>query len=60
MDRLMSVLLEVLISSGYLKSAPSSLTEEKIRRLVRRLDLSAEDAELWLGIFRQIRWKIPV
>ena len=60
MDRLMSVLLEVLISSGYLKSAPSSLTEEKIHRLVRRLDLSAEDAELWLGIFRQIRWKIPV
>jgi tRNA/rRNA methyltransferase len=58
-DRLMAVLLDVLVSSGYLKAEPSSLTQEKIRRLVRRLNLSAEDAELWLGIFRQIRWKIP-
>ncbi len=32
-------------------------TEEKIRRLVRRLHLSARDAELTLGIFRQILWK---
>ena len=57
MDRLTAVLLEVLKSSGYLKSVPSSLTEEKIRRLVRRLNLSAEDTELWLGIFRQVQWK---
>ncbi len=56
-DRLTTLLLEVLISSSYLKSAPSSSTEEKIRRLVRRLNLSAEDVELWLGIFRQIQWK---
>ena len=33
-------------------------TEMKIRRLVRRMDLSAHDAEIWLGILRQILWKI--
>jgi len=30
----------------------------KIRRLVRRLDLSAHDAEIWLGMFRQIQWRL--
>ena len=29
-----------------------------MRRLVRRLDLSAHDAEIWLGILRQIRWRL--
>ena len=33
-------------------------TRMKIRRLVRRMDLSAHDAEVWLGMLRQIRWKL--
>jgi TrmH family RNA methyltransferase len=65
LERLTSLLLDALRSSGYLKSHPSGSqkrrpaapTEEKIRRLVRRLCLSAPDAELTLGIFRQILWK---
>ncbi|MGA2846831.1 MAG: hypothetical protein ABSF68_15575 [Candidatus Acidiferrales bacterium] len=32
--------------------------EERIRRLVRRLDLPARDAVIWLGIMRQILWKM--
>jgi TrmH family RNA methyltransferase len=40
------------------KAATTSLSEEKIRRLVRRLNLSAIDAELLLGMIRQVRWSM--
>jgi tRNA/rRNA methyltransferase len=66
LERLTTLLLDALRSSGYLKSNPTSPqkrrsaapTEEKIRRLVRRLHLSAADADLTLGILRQIFWKL--
>ena len=65
LERLTALLLEALRSSGYLKASPAGTqkrrtaapTDEKIRRLVRRLQLSATDAELTLGILRQILWK---
>lgn len=65
LERLTALLLDALQASGYLKSPPSASqkrrsaapTEEKIRRLVHRLHLSAPDAELTLGILRQILWK---
>jgi len=55
LDRLTALLTEVLNESGYVQS---SGVETKIRRLVRRLDLPAHDAEVWLGVFRQIQWKL--
>jgi len=55
LDRLTERLTEVLALSGYVHSAG---TEAKIRRLVRRLDLPAHDAEVWLGMLRQIQWKL--
>ena len=55
LDRLTSRLTEVLQQSGYVHSDG---TEAKIRRLVRRLDLPAHDAEVWLGMLRQIQWKV--
>jgi tRNA/rRNA methyltransferase len=55
LERLTTRLTEVLVSSGYVHSAS---TEAKIRRLVRRLDLPAHDAEVWLGMLRQIQWKL--
>jgi tRNA/rRNA methyltransferase len=66
LERLTALLLDALRSSGYLKSSPigsqkrrtAAPTEEKIRRLVRRLHLSATDADLTLGILRQIFWKL--
>jgi hypothetical protein len=41
--------------SGYVHS---DSTGAKIRRLVRRLELPAHDAEVWLGMIRQIQWKL--
>jgi tRNA/rRNA methyltransferase len=58
LERITTVLLEALHSSGYLKPRAAALTEEKLRRLVRRLHLSSSDAELWLGMLRQILWKL--
>jgi len=58
LERLTSLLLDALHASGYLKPRSAALTEEKIRRLVRRLHLAAPDAELCLGMLRQILWKL--
>lgn len=57
-ERLTALLLEVLGRSGYVNEKTSSSTELKMRRLMRRLSLPAADAETWLGIFRQILWKV--
>lgn len=57
-DRFTSVLLQLLHESGYVGRTTSSSTELKIRRLVRRLSLPAGDTETWLGILRQILWKV--
>jgi TrmH family RNA methyltransferase len=55
MDRLTGLLTEVLEQSGYVHSEGA---DSKIRRLVRRLDLAGHDAEIWLGMIRQIEWKL--
>jgi TrmH family RNA methyltransferase len=57
-ERITEVLLDALRASGYLKPRSSAATEEKIRRLVRRLKLEADDAETWLGMLRQMLWKM--
>jgi tRNA/rRNA methyltransferase len=57
-ERITAALLEALHESGYLNPRASALAEEKMRRLVRRLKLSASDAELWLGMLRKIIWKM--
>ena len=57
-ERLTKVLLEALTMSGYLNPRTRSATEEKVRRLVRRLQLQAEDAQVLLGMLRQIAWKV--
>lgn len=58
LDRITSLLLDALRASGYLAAKPSSTADEKVRRMVRRLDLSSSDAQLWLGMLRQIAWKM--
>jgi TrmH family RNA methyltransferase len=57
-ERLTAMLFEALQASGYTNPRTAASTEEKIRRLVRRLNLPERDIEIWLGIFRQILWKL--
>ena len=57
MERITALLRKALQLSGYLGPEAGAAAEQKIRRLVRRLNLPAEDSEVWLGILRQIVWK---
>jgi tRNA/rRNA methyltransferase len=57
-ERFTELLLDLLADSGYIQERTAGSTELKIRRLVRRLGVPAPDAETWLGILRQIRWKL--
>lgn len=57
-ERITTMLLDALHASGYLGRRHVSDAESRIRRLVRRLNLPARDAVIWLGIWRQILWKI--
>lgn len=58
LERVTQVLLEALITSGYVQPIGEAAAEEKLRRLFRRLNLEKNDAEVWLGMMRQILWKI--
>lgn len=53
--RFAGLLFELLQESGYVHGKSAEL---KIRRLVQRLALPMADSETWLGILRQILWKI--
>lgn len=55
LERLTDLLTGVLKQSGYIHSTGA---DAKIRRLIRRLDLPAHDVEVWLGMIRQIHWKL--
>jgi len=57
-ERITALLLDLLERSGYVNERTAASTELKLRRLVRRLGIPASDAETWLGIFRQILWKL--
>ena len=41
-----------------IREATGRAAEEKLRRLVRRMKLNANDAEVLLGMLRQIAWKL--
>ncbi|MBZ5655190.1 MAG: RNA methyltransferase [Acidobacteriia bacterium] len=57
-EMITQLLVGVLRSSGYVKPRLDAVTEENVRRMVRRMRLDASDAEVWLGILRQIAWKL--
>jgi tRNA/rRNA methyltransferase len=57
-ERVTTALLEALSLAGYLKPGAAADTQEKTRRMLLRLNLEADDAEVWLGMLRQIRWKL--
>ncbi len=56
-ERISMALIEALQACGYLKTIATPLAIEKVRRLVRRLNLPADDAETWLGMLHKMSWK---
>src|SRR4029077_7176397 len=57
-EQVTELLLDALGRSGYINPRTAASTKNKVRRLVRRLDLNARDVPLVLGMLRQILWKI--
>jgi tRNA/rRNA methyltransferase len=57
-ERITELLLDALRQSGYVPPRASASAELKVRRLIRRMRLTAGDAEIWQGMLRQILWKI--
>ena len=58
LDRIAAMLEDVLARSGYVHDRVEGSTRLKLRRLVRRMQLNAHDAEVWLGMLRQVQWKL--
>ena len=57
-EMITEVMLEVLRKSGYVAPRGQALAAEKLRRMLRRFELNAADAEVLLGMMRKIAWKI--
>ena len=57
-ERLTQALFKVLGASGYVRPRAAAATEENLRRMVRRMELNANDTDLGLGMLRQIAWKL--
>jgi tRNA C32,U32 (ribose-2'-O)-methylase TrmJ len=58
LERFTAVLTEALSASGFLDLRKVADADERVRRLVRRLNLPSRDADMWTGIMRQIVWKL--
>lgn len=57
-DRIADLLVEALHLSGYIKDLTTESGDQKTRRMIRRLHLAGNDALAWLGMLRQILWKL--
>ena len=57
-EQITAMLVEALQKCGYVNPVTAASTEEKVRRLVRRLNIAARDAPVLLGMLRQILWKV--
>jgi TrmH family RNA methyltransferase len=58
LERLTVLLTEVLEGTGYRRHHPANSDEAQIRRLVVRMGNSANDAQVWMGVLRQVLWKL--
>jgi tRNA/rRNA methyltransferase len=57
-EQITRLLLDALDRSGYIQPRTAASTQEKVRRLVRRLAIADRDAAVVLGMLRQLLWKI--
>jgi TrmH family RNA methyltransferase len=58
LERVTELLGEVLASIGYAKRRPAGAEPTEVRRMVRRLNLTQSDARRWIGVLRQLLWKL--
>jgi TrmH family RNA methyltransferase len=57
-ERLAASLLHALTISGYVKPGTDAAVQDRVRRMVRRMRLTFDDADLMQGMVKQILWKL--
>jgi len=57
-ERIVQTLLAALRESEYINPKTGQLAEEKLRRMIRRMNLEGTDAEVLLGMLHKINWKL--
>ncbi len=57
-ERLTEVWFEALMESGYVQPQMAQTGRDRLREMVHRLGLRSDDAEAWLGMARQVLWKL--
>jgi tRNA/rRNA methyltransferase len=57
-ERFIALLQDVLEASEYVRRHPANCGEEQVRRLVLRMGLTAGDVPIWMGVMRQVLWKL--
>ncbi len=57
-ERLRGLWAEVLESSGYVRRHPANSDAEQVRRLLLRTVPPARDLPVWMGVLRQLLWRL--
>ena len=57
-ERVMGLLYEVLEESEYTRRHAASASVEQVRRRLHRMQLEVQDVPVWMGILRQVLWKM--
>ncbi len=58
LERITELLQQVMEKTGYDHRYPHNCDPAQVRRLVRRIGMDAVEAPVWMGILRQILWKL--
>lgn len=57
-ERVAGLLHEVLEEAGYMRHHPANSGPEDVRRLVLRMGSRASDGAVWMGMLRQVLWRL--
>jgi TrmH family RNA methyltransferase len=57
-ERVLGLLSEVLEAADYIRHHPARSAPADLRRLILRMKMSRIDAPVWMGMLRQILWKL--
>ncbi|MEJ7606002.1 MAG: RNA methyltransferase [Bryobacteraceae bacterium] len=60
LQRISELLIEAATLSGYTPPHTEESSHNKIRRMIRRLSLQERDVPMWLGMLRQLIWKLQL
>ncbi len=58
LERVTAMLSEVMQATEYTRRHAANSDPAQVRRLVRRIGMDAVDAPVWMGILRQVLWKL--